>query len=89
MSIRFLLFCMVGLSGSACTWCCSMSHCSALSFAAAQTIATILTTVWNYTLNNAVTYGDQRLTGWSYVTGLVRFQIVCGIGLVSNVESRA
>jgi len=85
VSIRFLLFCMVGLSGVGVHLVLLKVALFALSFAAAQTVATILTTVWNYTLNNAVTYGDQRLTGWSYVTGLVRFQIVCGIGLVSNV----
>jgi dolichol-phosphate mannosyltransferase len=85
VSIRFLLFCMVGFSGVGVHLVLLKVSLIALSFAAAQTVATVLTTVWNYTLNNAVTYGDQRLSGWSYVTGLVRFQIVCGIGLVSNV----
>ena len=85
VSIRFLLFCMVGLSGVGVHLVLLKAALIALSFAAAQTVATVLTTVWNYTLNNAVTYGDQRLSGWSFVTGLVRFQIVCGIGLISNV----
>jgi dolichol-phosphate mannosyltransferase len=85
VSIRFLLFCMVGLSGVGVHLVLLKVALITLSFAVAQTVATVLTTVWNYSLNNAVTYGDQRLTGWSYVTGLVRFQIVCGIGLVSNV----
>jgi dolichol-phosphate mannosyltransferase len=85
VSIRFMLFCLVGLSGIGVHLAILDVALLAFSFAVAQTLATVLTTVWNYTLNNAVTYGDQRLTGWSYVTGLVRFQIVCGIGLISNV----
>jgi dolichol-phosphate mannosyltransferase len=85
VSIRFLLFCLVGLSGVGVHLALLKVALVALSFTAAQTAATVLTTVWNYTLNNTITYGDQRLTGWSYLMGLVRFQIVCGIGLVSNV----
>jgi dolichol-phosphate mannosyltransferase len=85
VSIRFLLFCMVGLSGVGVHLVLLKVALISLPFTAAQTAATVLTTVWNYSLNNTVTYGDQRLSGWSYVTGLIRFQIVCGIGLVSNV----
>jgi dolichol-phosphate mannosyltransferase len=40
---------------------------------------------WNFALNNMITYRDQRLTGWSFAAGLLRFQIVCGIGAISNV----
>ena len=85
VSTRFLLFCMVGLSGVGVHLAILDVALLAFSFTTAQTIATVLTTVWNYTLNNAVTYGDQRLTGWFYFTELIRFQIVCGIGLISNV----
>ena len=31
------------------------------------------------------TYRDQRLTGWQFVTGLIRFQVICAIGAISNV----
>jgi dolichol-phosphate mannosyltransferase len=85
VSIRFVLFCLVGLSGVGVHLALLDAALLALPFTAAQTAATIGAMVWNFTLNNAVTYGDQRLTGWSYLTGLVRFMIICGIGAVSNV----
>jgi dolichol-phosphate mannosyltransferase len=85
VSIRFVLFCLVGLSGVGVHLALLDAALLALRFTAAQTAATIGAMVWNFTLNNAVTYGDQRLTGWSYLTGLVRFMIICGIGAVSNV----
>jgi dolichol-phosphate mannosyltransferase len=85
VSIRFVQFCLVGLSGVGVHLALLDLALLALPFTAAQTAATIGAMVWNFTLNNAVTYGDQRLTGWSYLTGLVRFMIICGIGAVSNV----
>lgn len=87
LSFRFLLFCLVGLTGVG-------IHMSILRlalgpaevpFAIAQTIATIGAIAWNFALNNMLTYRDQRLRGWRLVTGLVRFQIVCGVGAISNV----
>jgi dolichol-phosphate mannosyltransferase len=85
VSIRFLLFCFVGLSGVGVHLALLDAALVALPFTAAQTAATIGAMIWNFTLNNTVTYGDQRLTGLAYLTGLVRFMIVCGIGAVSNV----
>lgn len=85
VSIRFVLFCLVGLSGVGIHLALLDVALFVLPFTAAQTVATVGAMVWNFTLNNAVTYGDQRLTGWSYLTGLVRFMIICGIGAVSNV----
>ena len=87
VSARFLLFCLVGLTGLA-------VHLSALSvattlaalpFGAAQTLATLGAIVWNFVLNNLFTYRDQRLAGWRFVTGLIRFLVICAIGAISNV----
>jgi dolichol-phosphate mannosyltransferase len=86
VSIRFILFCLVGLSGVGVHLALlDAALIATLPFTAAQTVATIGAMIWNFTLNNTVTYGDQRLTGWAYLTGLLRFMIVCGIGAVSNV----
>ena len=86
VSIRFLLFCLVGLSGLGVHLATlDVALMAALPFTIAQTVATIVAMIWNFSLNNAVTYGDQRLTGWSFLTGLLRFMIICGIGAVSNV----
>ena len=87
VSFRFLMYCLVGLSGVA-------IHMSALAvavdlgglaFGLAQTAATLTAIVWNFTLNNAVTYRDQRLAGWAFLTGLVRFAVICAVGAISNV----
>ena len=84
---RFLLFCLVGLTGIA----VHLSILGALlapavvSFEWAQVLATIGAISWNFLFNNLFTYSDQRLTGWRFVTGLLRFQIVCAIGAISNV----
>jgi dolichol-phosphate mannosyltransferase len=86
VSARFLLFCMVGLTGIG----IHLSILSALlitnlSFGAAQAFATIGAIAWNFVLNNLFTYRDQRLTGWHFVTGLIRFHVICAIGAISNV----
>lgn len=86
VSFRFLLFCLVGLTGIA-------VHMTVLQFAVgfglgfgwAQTVATFVAIIWNFVLNNMFTYRDQRLTGLAFVTGLIRFQVICAVGAISNV----
>lgn len=86
VSIRFLMFCLVGLSGVGVHMTILRTGLlAAIPFIGAQTLATIGAMTSNFTLNNAVTYHDQRLHGWSFVTGLIRFQIICGIGALSNI----
>ena len=86
VSFRFLMYCLVGATGV-------FTHMAALgvavevglTFGRAQTAATIVAIAWNFVLNNAVTYRDQRLAGWAFVTGLLRFEVICAVGAVSNV----
>jgi dolichol-phosphate mannosyltransferase len=86
VSARFLLFCLVGLTGIAIHLSIlSTLLITDLSFGAAQAFATIGAIAWNFVLNNLFTYRDQRLTGWHFVTGLIRFQVICAIGAISNV----
>jgi dolichol-phosphate mannosyltransferase len=88
VSFRFLLFCMVGLTGVGIHMAALLTTLDlwpGLRFSAAQTLATICAIAWNYTLNNAFTYRDQRLVGWSFFTGLLRFEIICAVGALSNV----
>lgn len=87
ISFRFLLFCLVGLTGVGIHMAIlhAMLGFGGLQFAVAQTLATVGAIGWNFVLNNMLTYRDQRLTGWSFVSGLLRFQIICGIGAISNV----
>jgi dolichol-phosphate mannosyltransferase len=88
VSFRFLLFCMVGLTGVGIHMAVLLATLHVLTdprFSMAQAIATTFAIAWNFVLNNALTYRDQRLVGWSFVTGLVRFEIVCAVGALSNV----
>jgi dolichol-phosphate mannosyltransferase len=87
VSYRFLLFCLVGLTGVGIHMAFLQVALGAvgLRFAAAQTVATIAAITWNFVLNNAFTYRDQRLAGWSFLTGLLRFQVICAFGSLSNV----
>ncbi len=86
ISARFILFCLVGLTGIAVHLILlSTFLAAALSFGAAQALATVGAIAWNFVLNNLFTYRDQRLTGWRFVTGLIWFQVICAIGAISNV----
>jgi dolichol-phosphate mannosyltransferase len=86
ISARFILFCLVGLTGIAVHLILLSSLLTAaLSFGAAQALATVGAIAWNFVLNNWFTYRDQRLTGWRFLTGLIRFQVICAIGAISNV----
>jgi dolichol-phosphate mannosyltransferase len=56
-----------------------------LAFAQAQTIATAIAMVFNYWLNNVITYRDQRLKGIRFIYGFFSFAIICSIGALSNI----
>jgi dolichol-phosphate mannosyltransferase len=87
VSPRFLLFCLVGLTGLAIhlATLSVATTLAAMPFGAAQTLATVSAITWNFVLNNLFTYRDQRLTGWRFLTGLIRFQVICAIGAISNI----
>src|SRR5215208_670262 len=87
VSFRFLLFCLVGLTGIAIHMITLQLalNVTALSFGWAQTVATFTAITWNFVLNNMFTYRDQRLAGLQFVTGLIRFQVICAVGAISNV----
>ena len=87
VSFRFLLFCLVGLTGIAIHMATLQFalNVMALGFGAAQTVATVAAITWNFVLNNMFTYRDQRLAGLQFVTGLIRFQVICAVGAISNV----
>ena len=87
VSARFLLFCLVGTSGLVVHLLVLSlaTQLAAIGFGAAQTLATVCAITWNFVLNNMFTYRDQRLAGWRFLTGLLRFQVICAIGAVSNV----
>jgi dolichol-phosphate mannosyltransferase len=87
VSLRFLLFAMVGGTGL-------VVHLVVLflaheifrePFAQAQAAGALTAMTSNFILNNFLTYRDQRLKGFAILRGLLLFYVVCGVGLLANV----
>lgn len=56
-----------------------------LGFTEAQATATVLAMVFNFGLNNLLTYRDRQLEGWGWLRGLFSFMLACSIGAVANI----
>jgi dolichol-phosphate mannosyltransferase len=54
-------------------------------FTTAQSVATGTAIIFNFALNNILTYRDRRLKRWEWFVGLFRFMIACSIGALANV----
>jgi dolichol-phosphate mannosyltransferase len=87
VSVRFLMFALVGASGV-------LVHLLALrgsmiglglDFNVAQTLATFVAMTTNFALNNRLTYRDRRLSGLAMLRGLLTFYAVCSAGVLANV----
>src|SRR6266403_222526 len=87
VSLRFLLFAMVGSTGL-------LVHLAALfvalevfglPFPEAQACGALVAMTSNFILNNFLTYRDQRLKGLAILRGLLLFYLVCSVGLFANV----
>jgi dolichol-phosphate mannosyltransferase len=87
VSFRFILFCLVGLIGLVLHLLLLRLGLSAgLRFEVAQVLSTIIIIAQNFALNNSLTYRNQRLKGLKFINGLVRFEIICSISIISNVS---
>ncbi len=87
LPLRFISFALVGALGV-------VVHLAVLTvavelareaFEPAQAVATLVAMVFNFQLNNEITYRDQRLRGPRLWRGLLVFMLVCGVGAVANV----
>jgi len=54
-------------------------------FTWAQSTAVVLAMVFNFNLNNVLTYRDQKLVGFRFWTGLLKFMLACSVGALANV----
>jgi dolichol-phosphate mannosyltransferase len=55
-------------------------------FEIGQAVAALVAMSFNFVLNNALTYADQRLRGVSaLLRGWVKFAVTCSVGLLANV----
>ncbi len=87
VSLRFLLFAMVGSIGllvHLATLFIALKVFSA-PFPEAQASGAIVAMTSNFILNNFLTYRDQRLKGFAILRGLIAFYLVCSVGLFANV----
>ncbi len=55
------------------------------SFVVGQTAATLVAMLFNYALNNELTYRDRRLRGLAWVRGCLSFALACSVGTLANV----
>lgn len=56
-----------------------------LGFVASQSIAAGTAMIFNFALNNVLTYRDRRLKGWAWFKGLSSFMVACSVGAFANV----
>jgi dolichol-phosphate mannosyltransferase len=87
VSVRFVLFCLVGTIGA-------VIHLMLLglllkgerfSFIESQACATGIVMILNYVLNNSFTYRDRRRRGSAFWFGMLTFCIACSLGGIANV----
>ena len=85
--VRFLMFLAVGASGIVVHLAALKIALHALSttFAWGEFYASVVAMTWNFVLNNQLTYRDRRLTGLSFVWGLLTFYVVCSVGTIANM----
>jgi dolichol-phosphate mannosyltransferase len=82
---RFLSFAIVGGSGVAVHFATLFAALHFVAFPIAQAIAATVAMTSNFVLNNQLTYRDRRLKGRQFLSGLISFYAVCGLGAVANV----
>src|SRR6202163_4636930 len=87
VSLRFLLFAMVGSIGLVVHLVSLYIALEAfdLPFPEAQACGALSAMTSNFILNNFLTYRDQRLKGFAILRGLLLFYLVCSVGLFANV----
>ena len=85
--VRFVAFTAVGASGTLVHFAvlAAVFKVLMLPFSVGQSAAVDEAMVYNYTLNNLLTYGDLSLKGWRWWRGLASFVAICGFGATANV----
>jgi dolichol-phosphate mannosyltransferase len=87
LPLRFISFALVGALGVLVHLIVlfTLRKTTAMTFEAEQAIATVVAMVFNFELNNVITYRDQRLRGPRLWRGLLLFMAVCGLGAIANI----
>jgi dolichol-phosphate mannosyltransferase len=85
---RFVVFSLVGGGGVLVHMMvlAAMNRGFGAVFVTAEIFAAIAAMIFNFFVNNLLTYRDRRLIGfWPVVSGLLTFCALCSIGAVANV----
>jgi dolichol-phosphate mannosyltransferase len=87
LPLRFFSFALVGALGILVHLAVLglLRDSTVLGFEIEQALATVVAMVFNFQLNNMITYRDQRLKGPRLWRGLLLFMVVCGFGAIANV----
>ncbi|WP_368187337.1 glycosyltransferase [Aestuariibius sp. HNIBRBA575] len=86
LSIRFILFGMVGVSGIFVQLIMvKLMLMLGFGFSVAQTLGVFSAMTTNFLANNLLTYRDRSLKGPEFLRGLLSFYAVCAIGALANV----
>jgi dolichol-phosphate mannosyltransferase len=87
LPLRFFSFALVGALGILIHLAVlgTLRDSTGMGFEIEQAIATVVAMAFNFQLNNAITYRDQRLKGPRLWRGLLLFMVVCGFGAIANV----
>ena len=86
LSIRFVLFALIGTTGLFVHLLVLREALSfGIDFVWAQTFAAFAAMTSNFVLNNRLTYRDRRLRGIAAIKGLLTFYAVCSVGTIANV----
>ena len=86
VSIRFILFCMVGLSGIFVQLFITGASMFLINqFATSQTLGIIAAMTSNYFLNNTITFQERKLKSFDLIRGLFSFYLICSLGAFTNI----
>ncbi len=85
--VRFLAFAGIGVIGIGVHFLTltTLFKLAGLSFMIGQAGATIIAILFNYTVNNLITYAGASLRGTKWLKGLLSFYLICGVGAAANV----
>jgi dolichol-phosphate mannosyltransferase len=82
---RFLSYALVGSIGLLVHLAALRVSLLSFTFEQSQAIATLVAMTGNFLLNNSLTFRDNRLTGFSFVKGLLGFYAISSVGALTNV----
>ena len=86
MPRRAIRFALVGLAGMAIHAAIFfILRTTGWSFLSSQIVAVVVAASSNYLVNNILTFRARRLRGIALLIGLIKFLMVCSLGLIANI----